>query len=329
MATPSILTRDIATQVTIHAQRELVIKHPIETGKTLGKICLSCTVLCNTSFPKLTAVLNEIKEKFSTGSAFDANLGSLALNAVIDKAFRVIGSNQETRYNTEIEKINALVLGLPVVETGSISLEHSFSTLDLIAGVQKRIESLKFGPKDSEHNISLHDAEDRLANLETFITEQASAASFTGLDISKMVAVMSGKAASNSLFKDLLAEQSLLEQIVRFKNTGDVKHFTKIIEKAGTDPVILDSIIKEKPTLIPVITAHYDAKGYDKTELKQIIAGDFVAPVDELSEGSLDLSREASSEDTRSSTSANDYSSGEETDWSAIDEEGTVSGSED
>lgn len=320
MATPSILTLDMNAQAAIHAQRESVIKDPIRTAETLGSICKKCTVMSNDAFPKMTAIFDEIKEKFSTGSAFDAQLGNLALNAVIDKTFKVIGSNQEARYNTEIEKINTVVLGLPVVETGSIGLEHTFSTSEFAAGVKERLESLKFGPKESSHNISLHDAEDRVIELASFIRDQAAAASFTGLDIGKMISVMSGKGASAvdgqpvavSLFTDLVAEQSLLEQIVRFKNTGDAKHLDKIIEKAGADPVILDSIIKEKPALIPVIIQHYDDKGYDKTELMEIVAGDFVS-------ASSDEGRGAS-EDTRSVSSYE--AAGSEEEWSA-------SGSED
>ncbi len=314
MATPSILTLDMQTQATIHAQRELIIKDPLKTGQTLGDICNKCTVMSNDSFPRLTKIFEEIKEKFSTGSAFDAQLGNLALNAVIDKTFKVIGSNQEARYNTEIEKINAFVLKLPVVETEAISLKHSFSTSKFVAGVQERLKSLKFGPKDGPHNISLHDAEDRLAELASFISDQAFDASMTGLDIGKMVSVMSGKGQSAvegapvaaSLFTDLIAEQSLLEQIVKFKTTGDVKYLAKIIEKAGADPVILDSIIKEKPDLIPVIVQHYNDQKYDKTELMQIVAGDFVSASSDDGRGS--------SEETQS---LNSFDASEEENWSA------------
>ncbi|MCH9632551.1 MAG: hypothetical protein S4CHLAM6_08890 [Chlamydiae bacterium] len=317
--TASILTKDMTTQAILHTQRDKVVKNPLGIGKELKIICGNCKVMTAEAFPKITQIFTEIKEKYSTGSGESAHLGSLALDAVIEKGFRVVGSSQESRYKLLMDKIQATIKGLPVVETKAIDLEHSFSTAEFAKGVHEHLESLQFGPKDSEHNISLHNAEERLSILKDYITDQMSVASMTGLDIGKMFSVMSGQvqvdetgATIESPFKRLLKEQSLLEDIIRFKNTGDVKHFAKIMDKAGANPVILDSIIKEKPEHVPVIIGHYDEKAWDKTDLMLIIARDY-----QFSDSEASIETGYQSEEIHSGSEAEEVWTDYETDTEA------------
>ncbi len=270
----NVLTLPKMQQVKVFRDREAVAQDPRGTGEKLMKISRACNHLVTNVLPEIRKIFIEIKAKFSTGPAESAQLGSLSLDATIEKGSKLFGSSQETIYKKTIQTVRDFVGKFELVETTGIDLEHTFSTSAFAGRVITQLDGLTYAPKGGEHNLSVHDAEDRLTNLMTDLSAASGQAQISKSGIDGLFGGGSVSGVGGAM-ANFLQEEILLEQIVRFKDTKDTKHLNKIFEKAGDHQItaILKSMIKEDPSLIAVITEFYTRTGRNVESFGQIVVG--------------------------------------------------------